>query len=204
MMGLSLRDGQRICRFCASLVPPTETSCNKCGRSLHPQEKVQTSTGISIEDRHRIYEQERVRIEAQQYFQKVQRKKASKVVLGGCLAVLAIPVLIVIAFGIFYSSQSYNAIPVGSEVTLSGSGEWVAVAVDMDAFEAYRDAKKANNKAAIALLALSERLLLVDNGTKARTVSDGIFLYEVRILGGNYAGRTGYLEKDWITYTKPK
>lgn len=37
-MALSLKDGRSICRFCASLVPQTKTSCNKCGRSLDPNQ----------------------------------------------------------------------------------------------------------------------------------------------------------------------
>lgn len=108
---------------------------------------------------------------------------------------------------LFYAAAHYHAkqkeIPVGSEVILYSSSGTVSLPIDLDAEKEYRHALGADNKQTLTRLVLSGRLLLIDSGTKARTVDDGPFLYKVMILSGRYIGQTGYLEDSQIRYTKP-
>ena len=152
-------------------------------------------------DRGKFYEEERIRFEIQEELKKEKNQKLAKGFSFGCLlVVLSVMGLFAAAY---YSSKS-KEIPVGSEVKLRSGGARVAVPVDLDAFNEYRHALGADNNETITHLVLAGRVILVDSGTKARTISDGPTLYKVKILEGRYAGETGYLEDTQITYTKAK
>lgn len=152
-------------------------------------------------DRRRIYEEERIRLEVQEEYKRQQGKKMAVFMSLGCLTLfLAVGGFFAMAY---YVSKS-EEIPVGSEVRLYSSSGKFGVPVDLDAFMEYRHALGADNKDTIMRLILSGRVVLVDSGTRAKTISDGPTIYKVSILDGKHAGRTGYLEDEWISYKRSK
>jgi hypothetical protein len=152
-------------------------------------------------DKGRIYEEERVRFEIQEEYKRAQGKKMAIFMSSGCL-LLALAVVGFFTMA-YYISKS-DKIPVGSEVTLQGGTSGAGVPIDLDAFEEYWHAIGAHNNHTIRRLILEGRLILVDNGTKATTLSDGSSFYRIRILQGRYAGQTGYIQETEIRYTKAK
>jgi hypothetical protein len=156
---------------------------------------------LSINDRQRIFEEEQLRLDIrEQAERKRHRTKAFITIisvllcLGSCMAVIRIQ----------EADDEARTVPKGSVVMLYGSGKLCGVPVDRDAFNDYWRAIGADNTDKITLLAMADRVLLVDSGTKARIISGGPEVYKISILEGKYEGRTGYVKGIEIKSHKQK
>lgn len=185
MFGRKVISRHRICLSCRNIIESTVPDCPNCRLPFRIDER-------------RIYEEEKLRFEARET---IRRKKCTeKWVMR--LAVMVI--MIVFGYGIMSDARVRKwwykgEIPIGSIVTLNSSGPKYGVPVDLDAFKEYWHALGADNKQTIARLVLEGRVILIDSGTKARTLNDGPFIYEVMILEGEHTAKTGYLKDIEVT-----
>lgn len=190
-MALSIEEKQRICPSCAAVVRQTSRYCDSCGKSLNQTQPI-LETKV---DKDRIYEEEKIRFEAQQELKKKQQFNRQL----GCFLVLAAFIIFV---GAAYFIQKAKQTPENTEVTLYNNGKSVGVAVDLDAFDDWRKASGTGNVDKMSYLLTAGRVLLVDSGTRALNLSEASLLYRVKILDGKYAGRTGYIEDTYVRVKK--
>jgi hypothetical protein len=146
-------------------------------------------------DRRRIYEEESVRLEAQEEFRRQKGKKLIVIMSSGCLMLILTGGIL---FAVAYYSVKSQEVPAGTVVTLRGSQtDLVLVFLDFDALVQYE-----LDKNTILYLAYHNRVAMVAGGTKARIEESGSTL--IRILEGTHAGKTGYAEETDIIYPQPK
>lgn len=148
-------------------------------------------------DRRRIYEEESVRLEAQEEFRRQKGKKLIVIMSSGCLMLILTGAIL---FAVAYYSVKSQETPAGTVVTLRGPQTGlVPVFLDLDALMQYE-----RDKNTILYLAYHDRAILVAEGTKARIDEPGLTSTLVKILEGKHAGKTGYVEETDIIYPQSK
>lgn len=146
-------------------------------------------------DRRRIYEEESIRLEAQEELQRRKGKKLLAILSSGCLMLILAGAAF---FAVAYYSVKSQEVPAGTVVTLRNSRtSLIPVFLDFDALMQYE-----RDMAVLPYLAYHNRVVMVDGGTKARIEESGSTL--VRILEGKHTGKTGYTEEADITYPQSK
>ncbi len=105
-------------------------------------------------------------------------------------------VAMLIVIGSSVSCQSYS---VGDNVRIYESGlTTITVAVDGSAWDDLNEAFAAEDYIGLAALLASGRTFTVQNGTRALVLDKGFTKTKVRVLEGANAGRTGYVEREWV------
>jgi hypothetical protein len=56
----------------------------------------------------------------------------------------------------------------------------------------------ANDNEGIARMALAGQVMLIEDGTKCRIIGIGFFSYEIRLLNGDYSGKSGFIPMEWV------
>jgi hypothetical protein len=90
------------------------------------------------------------------------------------------------------------AISVGEEGRLYSGGELVPVAISKEAFDEWTKARVAKDKDGQVLLLASGKILTPQKGTKVLVIDTGMFMRKVRILEGEYKGRSGWVATEYI------
>lgn len=72
------------------------------------------------------------------------------------------------------------------------------LAVDEKAFDDFIQALVADDKLGYSQMLGAGKLFIVDNGTAVKVISIGLFKREVRILEGDYLGRSGWIAFEFV------
>ena len=197
MLGRKVISRHRVCLSCRNITELTGPYCPNCGTPF--RQLLKTGIAQSPINKQRIYEEEKLRFEARET---IKRKKRTEKLF---MRLAVIVLMIVFGYGIMSDARvrkwwHEGEIPKGSVVALHSSGPKHGVPTDLDAFKEYWHALGSGNNQTIARLIIEGRVILVDSGTKVRTLDDGPLLYEVKIIEGEHTGETGYIQKSEITY----
>lgn len=161
---------------------------------------------LSPEERRRIYEEEKARLEAQEQTrkeieaEKTKGRSPSRACLGIILITIVltmIPVVLCVSSDGKTATESYPS--VGSEARLYVEGEGpIMVAVDEGAYDELIDVVIAKDNIGLMNLMLAGKVFNVQNNTKVLVIDIGRFRTKVRILEGENWGMAGWVPYEFV------
>lgn len=77
-------------------------------------------------------------------------------------------------------------------------GSKVPVATSQEALDRLTKLSVANDSMGMAQMALAGQVLLVPDGTRAKLIDPGFLSHEVRVLEGDFAGRSGFIAAEFL------
>jgi hypothetical protein len=167
---------------------------------------------LTPEERERIYQEEKARVEAREALElQARRKKVAqdkqrqqRTTLG-CL----LSTLVVVAAFILLSksgSQPNSSGPPPPPAMKEGQtgridaqgGQSVIAAIRKEIFDQVAHAQRVNDRMGMAKIVLAGGAFLVDGGTRVLIINESGDLYEVRVLEGPMLARSGWVLKQWV------
>lgn len=159
--------------------------------------------GLSSEDRQRIEEEEKFRVEVRQ---KQQRRQ-----LGyGCLGALILFFLVVVCVSAITlgGDSGPNNVDSSTSVSIGQNGILydgvpdgsIPVAINEDAFNEFNQAIVAKDSYGIGLMIMSGQVFKVPSKTKVLVIDRSLFRSRIRILEGPYQGSSGWVPYEWVTH----
>lgn len=105
-----------------------------------------------------------------------------------------VAILILLSCAIACGASS-NSVNVGKEGFLLRA---TAVAVNEQAYDELTDAAVAKDEMGFALMRLNGKLFLIEKKTKVLVINRTFFRSKVRILEGEYLGRSGWVATEFV------
>lgn len=157
---------------------------------------------LTDEEKQKIYEEEKIRLVAQEKAKQESAKEAGKKFGKGCLIFIGI----FIAFSVlltllcsFTGTKNTQKSFVGSEASLCiENREVVPLAINKNSFDEFVNAAIANDTYGIANLIAAGKVFTVPNNTKVLIIEGSVGKVKVRILEGKHTGESGWVPKEWI------
>lgn len=84
----------------------------------------------------------------------------------------------------------------------AGSGDIVMLAISQQAEDRFCDLAIANDVAGIEQMMRAGLIFSAPSGTPVMMIRRGFLTSEVRIIGGIHAGRSGFVNADWVQRSK--
>jgi len=164
--------------------------------------------GLTPEERRKIYEEEKARLEAQQQLKEEKAREKSKIGLV-CLGVgvfVAFILLLILYITLPPNETSNSKITgtggsVGSESKLYVEGlESITLAVDKKAYDELTNCYIAKDKIGILNLVIARKSFTVENGTRVLVIAKSFTMSKVRvrILEGKNMGKAGWVSYEWV------
>jgi zinc-ribbon domain len=191
------------CANCKAEIPDNSEFCLKCGT---PQGTALKQAELTTEERNRIFQEEKVRHEAQEQIKSDAEKikatadaeKKKKAQLG-CLAVAG---MLIAVWVIFQMAGGFGDPPArpftGQDGKLQNGKKAIPVAVDQDSSDQLIKAQAINDQHAVVQLLLAGKVLSVNDGTKVKVIDSTFTLRQVRILEGSHEGRSGWVPLEFV------
>jgi hypothetical protein len=191
------------CANCKAEIPDKSEFCLKCGT---PQGTALKQAELTTEERDRIFQEEKVRHEAQEKIRSdaanikstAEAEKKKKAQLG-CLAVAG---ALIALWVIFQMAGGFGDTPdrpsIGQDGKLHSGTKAVPVAVDKDSQGQLTQAQAIKDQHAVVQLVLAGKVLSVMDGTKVKVIDATLTLRQIRILEGPYEGRSGWVPFEFV------
>jgi len=162
---------------------------------------------LTPEEKQKIYEEEKARLEAKQQVLAEQLKdiKIDKPNKNqnyiGCLAIIGFIIIVTIIICLVDKAPSRptSSIRIGSEAKLYQSeGHQIPAAIDYDIYEEMVNEAAAHDTIGWQQLILEGKLFVIDNDTKVLVLDSKGFALKVRILEGEYLGQVAWVSLDAV------
>ena len=149
---------------------------------------------LTPDEKRKIYEEEKARIEAREKIQETKKIKKSPIVTG---IIYLLSIMLIIAIISLCKSESTPKINIGSTATLNNPSSWrVWMPIDKYTDREFTKALANGNEHKISKMVSEGKILRISNYTKVRVIgSSGIEQVRIRILEGDYLGREGIVFK---------
>jgi len=160
---------------------------------------------LSNEEKQKIYEEEKIRLEAQEKIQQVNAKETGKK-LGkgcvGCMVVFGIIIVVSVIVAIFLptskSKPTQNS-SVGKESNLFiENNNFIYVCIDKSSYDDFVNASLSKDTYGITNLIAAGKIFSVPNNTRVLIIDRSVGAREIRILEGKNTGKSGWVPMEWV------
>ena|SRR3990167_4333807 len=162
-------------------------------------------SALSPEEKQRIYEEEKARMEAQENVKNEASAKTAKLATKGCLGCLGLIAAIVVIGALVGSFSTTTPTPPaerrvgrGEQGKLVNGVAQVLISRDDTALKALQKAGAAKDQVGYTALILSGQVFSVPANTKVLVLNPGVFTSEVRVLEGPQVGKSGLVAAEFV------
>ena len=157
-------------------------------------------SALSPEEKQRIYEEEKARLEAQTQLKADEATKAGKKAATGCVGCLGL--IVMLAVVVYLMLPDTSSVPPrpnrGEQGQLVNGDASMRVAVDSPAFDAASRSISAKDQIGLQSLFSQGRVFMVKANTKVLVLDPGILSTTVRLLDGPHSGKSVVVYTEWV------